>query len=280
MTEPRIPNPVAAVVGEVLGSHYYSHRRINVLFMEKGAPGDPPVGNCVDKCTAWLKRASNDPDTDALGLLGGVLEDFMEVDPFPSDEFRENGRRRIRDIMGRYGMSYHPGGRILGVKSGFPAKALDTILRTGDLPALEVEFSRSLANLETDPGAAITAASAIVEALCKVVIEDDGLPLPSDQSVSPLWKVVAKHLNFDPADVADDDLKRILSGLSSIVHGLGALRTHVGSAHGHGRHAYRPAPRHARLAIHSAHTLTVFTLETWRTRKDKPESTQPPTPQS
>ncbi len=42
-----IPNPVVAVVAEVLGQHYYSHSRLNTLFMEAGAPEDPPDGNCV-----------------------------------------------------------------------------------------------------------------------------------------------------------------------------------------------------------------------------------------
>jgi hypothetical protein len=34
-----IPNPVIAVVAEVLGEHYYSHSKLNTLFMEAGAPG-------------------------------------------------------------------------------------------------------------------------------------------------------------------------------------------------------------------------------------------------
>jgi hypothetical protein len=55
------------------------------------------------------------------------------------------------------------------------------------------------------------------------------------------------------------------------VDGLGALRTHVGSAHGRGRQAYRTSPRHARLAVHAAHTLTTFVLETWDARRSAGE---------
>jgi hypothetical protein len=75
-----IPNPVAVVVGSVLGAYYYSHRAIDTLFIEKGAPGDPPEGNCANKVAAWLKRASADPSVDSMRVLGGVLEEFMEVD--------------------------------------------------------------------------------------------------------------------------------------------------------------------------------------------------------
>jgi hypothetical protein len=57
-----------------------------------------------------------------------------------------------------------------------------------------------------------------------------------------------------------------LSGPSnfSIADGIAALRTHAGSAHCHsfGR-SYRLAPRHARLAVHAAHTMTLFLFETW-----------------
>jgi len=274
MAEPRIPNPVAAVVGEVLGSYYYNHRRLDTLFMEKGAPGDPPEGNCCDKCVRWLKRASSDPTVDALALLGGVLEEFMEVDAsgyLDSPDVQQRARQRIHDILGRFGLSYHTGGRILGSSAGVPTRSLESILRSRDLGALEVEFQRAISAVETDPAAAITAACATLEALCKVYIEDEGLQLPGDQTVKPLWKVVQAHLGLDPARLADDDLKRILSGLISVVDGLGALRTHVGSAHGRGRQAYRTSPRHARLAVHAAHTLTTFVLETWDARRSAGE---------
>jgi hypothetical protein len=270
MSDPRIPNPVAMIVGQVLGAYYYNHRSLDTLFMEKGAPDEPPEGNCQAKCTKWLKRASDNPDCDALSLLGGVLEEFMETDytrNLSSLDELEKERKRVTEILARYGLSYHIGGRILGGKTGIPTRSLEAVLRARDLTALEIEFQRALTNVEADPATAVTAACAIVEALCKVYLEDEGLVLPNDQSIKPLWKSVQTHLGLDPAQIADDDLKRVLGGLTSIIDGLGAFRTHVGSAHGRGRQAYRPAARHARLALHAAHTLTTFVIETWDTRK-------------
>lgn len=269
MTEPRIPNPVAMVVGDVLGAHYYSHRLLNNLFIEKGAPGDPPIGNCAEKCQQWLKRASEDENVDALGVLGAVLEEFMEVDrslQYMNMDALEKARDRVKNILARYGLSYHLGGNIIGAKSGAPSRSLEMILRARDLTALEVEFNRALNNVETDPPACITAACATIEALCKVYIEDQHLQLPSEQSIKPLWKVVQRHIGLEPSHVEDDDIKRVLSGLTSIVDGIGALRTHAGSAHGRGRRSYKLTAIHARLAINSAHTIAVFVLETWGTR--------------
>ncbi|WP_431061192.1 abortive infection family protein [Pseudomonas abietaniphila] len=41
------------------------------------------------------------------------------------------------------------------------------------------------------------------------------------------------------------------------------VRTHASSAHGAGKRPYKLKPRHARLAIHAAHTISAFVIETW-----------------
>ena len=69
-----IPPQVITVVGDVLGSHYYSHNRLNSLFSEAGAPGEPPEGNCVSKCQAWLKRCNEEPRMRSLRVLLGCLQ--------------------------------------------------------------------------------------------------------------------------------------------------------------------------------------------------------------
>jgi hypothetical protein len=47
----------------------------------------------------------------------------------------------------------------------------------------------------------------------------------------------------------------------SVVTGIGAFRTHASPADDQGRNVYRLKSEQARLAIHSTHTLAVFTLE-------------------
>jgi len=69
-------------------------------------------------------------------------------------------------------------------------------------------------------------------------------------------------LNINPT--LSDDQKRILQGLASVVDGVGAYRTHIGSAHGRG---VNPPPidvSEARLAVNAAHTLVAFLMERWR----------------
>ena len=91
----------------------------------------------------------------------------------------------------------------------------------------------------------------------------------ADRVTYNLWRSIRTDLGFDPSRLEDDDLKKILSGILSVVDGIGAFRTHASSAHGQGRKLYNLKPRHARLAINSAHTMALFVLETWDERRRK-----------
>ncbi len=276
--KPQIPKPLTAFLASVL-SRRNTHGGIDVKFQMHGAPGDPPVGNKEQKCLQWLDKASLDPDCDALALVGGLLCDIMEqaenegtyYSATTNEEIRK-GKADIEKQLARHGYQYVTGGTLTrGGKTASPTRALHDVLRQGDFPGVDEEFRRAIEAVEADPAAALTAACAILESLFKIVIEDDGLAMPSRQTIGPLWQVLRNHLDFDPGKKDDDDIKRILQGLASVVDGIGALRTHAGSAHGRdGRKAYKAQPRHARLAIHAAHTLTVFVIETWHQRR-KPQ---------
>ena len=84
MGERKISNPVVAAVADVIGNHYYSHTRLNTLFAESGAPGDPPDGNCVKKCEQWLKRCDADPSytfaSECPGTLSAQARDGYKPD--------------------------------------------------------------------------------------------------------------------------------------------------------------------------------------------------------
>jgi hypothetical protein len=271
MTHRPIPPAVIIVVGDALGAYYYSHKRLERLFATAGAPGEPPPGNCVYKCQEWLRRASEDPAVDTDRLLGRLLTEFFEepTREWESDpESKRKQREAVRQVLRDNGLSYQ-NGQVFGGAVGAPAKTLDALLRARDTPAIEQEFHRAVESADKDPGAAVTAACAVVEAFCKVYLHDEGKPLPTKQDVQHLWQAVRDELGLDPKRIEEADLKSILVGLGAVVSGLGAFRTHAGSAHGRGRNIYRPEPRHARLAVHAAHSLVVFLLETWDARRAK-----------
>ncbi|MBB1117284.1 abortive infection family protein [Stenotrophomonas sp. W1S232] len=261
------PRPLATVVGEIIGGYYYHHRTIETLFYEAGASGDVPEGSCVTKVTEWLIREGKRDPGKALSILGKVVEEFMDGDITRSSADKPKDKTRLEAALNRYSLAYGFGGRIYGAAVTVPSRSLGQKLRELSIAEVEEEFYRAHRSVDADPAAAVTAACAILEALCKAYIAEHGLDLPSNQTIKPVWGVVSKHLKIAPESVEEDDLKRILSGLTSIVDGIGSYRTHAGSAHGHGRRQYKVAPRHARLAVHSAHTLCLFVMETWQARR-------------
>ena len=280
----KLPVAVCAVANEVLSG---SHATLDALFQTAGAPGDPPKLSHPTKWKMWLSRASDDPNTDAHQVLGRILEEVMEVEPTGEDtcsvpwlgqdypsahSLWEAKKRRVEDVLGRYGLRYVRGGCIVEASSGIASEAMAEVLRDRSLDTVAVEFRRALQFLPDDPGAAITAGCALLEALFRAFIEANALELPSKLTIKPLWSIVQKELCLDPKDQSDLDVQRILTGMSSVVDGVGALRTHAGSAHGGGRLRYRVKPRHARLLINSAHTLALFVIQTWEDRQAKPQT--------
>jgi hypothetical protein len=265
-----IPAPVIAACAETL-SQRETHASLDNLFMYAGAPGDPPDGSKWVKAQDWLRRVNTDESVQPLQVLGRLIEAYMEEEPqgtgFDEAPSHTPDQQKINKALARYDLQYVRGGSITGTL-GTPSRTLDDFIRQHDSPALDHEFSRALSNVDQSPREAVSAASNILESVCKVYIAERGLELPSKQDLKPVWSVVRKDLGFDPGTVEDQDLQVILTGMLSVVDGIGALRTHASSAHGAGKKQYKLEPRHARLAIHAAHTVTLFILESW-SRKGK-----------
>lgn len=125
------------------------------------------------------------------------------------------------------------------------------------------DLERALSQANSDPASAVTAASSMIESMCKVYLETHCIQFPNNENIKSLWKTVSKHLGLDPGSKEDDNVKKVLSGLISIVSGVGALRTRAGSAHGRGvEKPYKLEPRHAWLVINASSTIRTFVLKT------------------
>jgi Abortive infection C-terminus len=270
-----IPPSVIGTAAPILAD-WYTHAQLNALFDSHGFPGDAPDGNKIEKCRLWL-RHGNKALPDALTNFGNLIAEMMDAElvppyrpPWDTSEVKEvaDPRDRLIAALAKEGLSYGRGGYIHGASLTGPSKSLGDRLKANSIQAVETEFDRAYKSIESDPPAAVTAACAILEAVCKHYLETKGLELPNKQLLGNLWPLVMQHLGLSPKDIADDDLKQILTGLYSISTGIAALRTHEGSAHGRGsKKTYRMEARHARLSVHAAHTMTMFVLETWEARK-------------
>jgi len=283
----KIPVAVAALVNQILVG---SHAALETIFREAGVPGEPPQLSHATKWKTWLLNANNDPTVDPLGVLGKVLEELMEVEPSGTDspiailgnmlqspyqQWLEK-KGRIEKALDSHGIRYQTGGRVIPLFASTPTESIRKALSHLDLEAVNIEFDRALRTVDNDPGAAITAGCALLEALFREYIGAMGLDEPSKLTLKPLWSIVQQHLDLNPKNQIDGDIQRILSGLTSVVDGIAAMRTHGGSAHGGGQFRYSMRPRHARLLVNGAHTLAAFVLETWIEKHDGGPQRQDP----
>lgn len=269
-----IPAPVIAVLSENMPD-FESHASLDNLFSYAEAPGEPPEGSKPVKVQAWLRRVNKEAERPLL-VLGRIIECYMELPDIEENsrsmysmhaaDAKKEFKRKLEAILSRCNLAYIAGG-IISDGSSIPSRSLAELIKGRDIPSIDAEFTRALANVNSEPREAVSAACNILESIFKTYITDEGLEMPQKQDLQNVWKVVRSDLGFEPGLLQDDDLKRILSGVLSVVDGIGAFRTHASSAHGEGRKVYKLKPRHARLAIHSAHAIAVFVLETWDERK-------------
>lgn len=268
----RIPSPIIGVVSEIF-DQFYSHSDIDRHFAYADAPGEPPDANKVKKTMEWLRRTNKQSDT-PLGVLGSLLEDIMEreIPEYGSgwqtgSEWVEKHRKfkdRISASLGKSGLAYSPGGHI-STASATPTASLREIIERGGLSAVELEMSRALKQVEADPSAAAHYAGNVLEAALKAYLIKKQIPF-NDQNdgLNKLWQLVRDDLGINPKNLEEKDLKKIASGLGNVIEGTMYLRNKRSGAHGRTEEQLRASalrPRHARLVIHSAHTLAAYVLE-------------------
>lgn len=148
-----------------------------------------------------------------------------------------------------------------------PALATDlSHLRALGIEDVRIEIERITASVDADPADAITASRSLVETVCKTVLEELGDEVVEREELPALYKRTALALRIDPTQY-EVVYRQILQGLISAVQGLAELRNKLGDAHGRGRVAQRPSPRHARMAAGAAATVATFLMETLHERR-------------
>lgn len=143
-----------------------------------------------------------------------------------------------------------------------------------DFDTVQIEIARALPSLSADPEDAVTAACSLIEAVCRSILIELGLPLPPKRDIDGLLKAVQEPLGLSPGRTnlpaeIEHDVRQVLGGLTSVTKGIGALRTHGGDAHGREKGFRRIDPRIARLALNSASSIALFLIETWESKQHR-----------
>jgi len=136
-----------------------------------------------------------------------------------------------------------------------------------DPDALAGYERRILENVEADPELAIGSSKELVEATCKLLLEDAGVEPDTSWTAEQLFKHALKTLDLSVDDVLDskagaESVKKVLRGMHQAVVGTAELRNRFGTGHGRHRRSSGLGPRHARLVAAAALGLTRFLLDT------------------
>jgi hypothetical protein len=174
-------------------------------------------------------------------------------------------------FLSKDGFRYVDGKIVTG--AGLPS--LDTIKETAaefDAKHLSEQIHRMEQSVETDPALAIGTAKELIETCCKTILAERGKPVSGTPDIPTLTKEALKELKLVPDGVPEsargsDVIKRLLSNLGTIGNGLAELRGLYGTGHGKDGKTQGVKPRHARLAVGAAATLTTFLFETHKETK-------------
>ena len=258
-----IPQSIIGLLSELI-SENETHASLDSLFMYADAPGDPPDGSKPVKVMEWLRRCNKDNDTDAIAVLRVIVERYLqeEVDESsPRFDWVQERNKKLTIALHNTAL-----GNLVGEEMSPQSKTLEEVIAELDSDSLNYEFERALSSADDDPFEAVSASANILEATMRVLFEDSGVELPKKKDLSNLWGLMRSELGIDQKRIEDHDIQKIISGLNSIITGIAALRTHTSSAHGRGRFRYSLQKRHVNLSIHSAHSLCLFIIESWKER--------------
>lgn len=179
----QIPSPLISAVADIVAERE-THASLDSLFLHGGAPEEPPPGSKHVKALEWLRR-TNKECPNPLQVLGRIIEAYMEEPPpmgGPFDDFPPPAstpeQEKINKALARYEMKYLRGGHIV-TSLGAPTRTLEEFIRDRDSPSIEHEFQRAMENVESSPREAVSAASSILESLCKVYIAEEKLEMPA-----------------------------------------------------------------------------------------------------
>jgi hypothetical protein len=131
---------------------------------------------------------------------------------------------------------------------------------------VHIAWQKALERRNQDPEAAITMARTLIESVCKHILDEAGLVHSDKDNLPQLYYETAKQLNLAPEQHQEKVFKQILGGCQGVIQGLGTLRNQLSDAHGKGKKAIKPSPRHAALAVNLAGSMAAFLVATWEER--------------
>jgi hypothetical protein len=253
-TRPTVTTFDLAAIEKVLdmGGGYvldFSDRTFSMFFADLGTDIDAefPDGSKANRLRAFLRSADPPRVARALDAHRGARD---------GDE-TSGDLTKARNVVARLQGTHVA---VTEVRPGVEVLSLDYVHE------LVLKTEQRLASMDLE--GAITAARTMLEAVLQE-IERRLTTTPSDHKgdLLRMFKAAANPLRIDEerADL-DDNFKQVIRGLVQIVNGLAPIRNKMSDGHARQR---KPAPRHARVIVNAAKTVSTFLIESYLFQRDK-----------
>lgn len=140
---------------------------------------------------------------------------------------------------------------------------ISSIIEQVGLAQVQEMWHKALERRAIDPDGAVTIARALLESVCKQILESNCVTYDGAIELPKLYALTAKQLKLAPSEQTEEVFKRMLGACQGVVEGVGAMRNHHGDAHGKGPSGAKPENRHAELAVNLSGAMASFLLQTW-----------------
>ncbi len=155
------------------------------------------------------------------------------------------------------------------VEEGFPTSLEESIdaenlFKFGN-SHVQTSTRKAIDRLENDPSGALTASFSMLESALKHILDSENESYSPEDDLPSLYRKVIKRIDT----FADDDqkeLKQILGGCSSIIHGVASLRNKFSDAHGKGQDDKYAQRHQAQLSVKISCAIVEYIYCTWNNR--------------
>ncbi|WP_368186411.1 abortive infection family protein [Aestuariibius sp. HNIBRBA575] len=142
-------------------------------------------------------------------------------------------------------------------------------LNAYDAPAVQAAWAKALERRTNDPEGAVTAASTLLEEVCKHIIEDCGETWGTNWDVPKLYGEASSLLQLAPSQHQEQVIKKILGNCNQVVQNIGVWRNKGGDAHAGGRTRVPFKPSHSALAVNLAGAMALFLVQTLQSKNEE-----------
>ena len=128
------------------------------------------------------------------------------------------------------------------------------------------ELARLSKSIDDDPEEVFRGAKDLVESCCKGILTAQRVPFSKNLEITALTRKTLEVLELVPDDVPDDikasqEIKSLLSALSTIVHRSAEIRNAYGTGHGRAQDFVGLSTSHARLVVSAVNGFVSFVTE-------------------